>query len=89
MKKGLISAPETARALRRKKAGAASAREVATQAAHEVRHSVASHGVAAYRELLDAVGELVAAEGNALYADTERAVRGRVVFHATEDAHID
>lgn len=40
-------------------------------------------------QLLDAVGSLVAAEGNALYAATERAVRGRVIFHAAaEDAYI-
>lgn len=46
--------------------------------------------MAAYRALLDATGMLVAAAGNALYAATERAVRGRVVFHAAaDDAVID
>jgi DNA-binding GntR family transcriptional regulator len=68
----------------------ASTRDDAARAAREAAHGIAEHSVAAYRALLDAVGGLVAAQGNTLYADTERAVRGRVIFHAAaEDAHID
>lgn len=76
-------------ALQRAEAAPASARKTAAQAAREAERGITSHDVAAYRALLDAIGALVTAEGNALYADTERAVRGRVVFHAAaEDAHI-
>jgi len=72
-------------ALQRAEAAPASARKVAAQAAGKAGDGLANHDVAAYRALLDAIGALVAAEGNALYADTERAVRGRVVFHAAAD----
>lgn len=67
-----------------------SGRQAAAQAAREAERSITYHDIAAYRALLDAIGTLVAAQGNALSADTERAVRERVVFHAAaEDAHID
>lgn len=67
----------------------ATARKAAAKAGRNAADALAAHDLAAYRAVLDAVGELVATEGNALYAATERAVRGRVIFHAAaEDAHI-
>lgn len=77
-------------AIQRVDAASASASEDAARAAREAQRGIAEHDVTAYRALLDAVGALVAAQSNALYADTERAARGRVIFHAAaEDAHID
>lgn len=77
-------------ALQRAEAAPASARKAAAQAAREAERGITSHDIAAYRALLDAIGAPVTAEGNALYANTERAVRGRVVFHAAaEDAYVD
>lgn len=65
-------------ALQRVEAAPASARKAAAQAAREAESGITSHNIAAYRALLDTIGALVAAGGNALYADNERAVRGRV-----------
>lgn len=77
-------------AIDRAKSAPANARNVAARAADEASDGLINHDIAAYRLLLDAIGALVAANGNVLYADTERAVRGRVVFHAAaDDAHID
>jgi len=68
----------------------ANARSSAATAASALQDDLAAHDVAAYRALLDAAGTLVASGGNALYAATERAVRGRVIFHAAaEDVVID
>lgn len=39
--------------------------------------------ITAYRLLQDELGLIVAGLGNALFADTERAARGRVKFHAS------
>jgi DNA-binding GntR family transcriptional regulator len=70
-------------------AAPATARRAAAKAGRNAADALAAHDLAAYRTVLDAVGAIVAAEGNALYAATERAVRGRVIFHAAaEDAHI-
>lgn len=68
----------------------AAARKAAAEAGRDLADALATHDLAAYRAVLDAVGALVAADGNELYAATERAVRGRVTFHAAaEDARID
>jgi hypothetical protein len=85
----LLDALHTA-AIERAKSAPANARKIAARAADETCVGLTNHVIAAYRALLEAIGALVAAEGNALYADTERAFRGRVVFHAAaEDASID
>ncbi|RUQ09441.1 GntR family transcriptional regulator [Curtobacterium sp. HSID17257] len=77
-------------AIARADTASAHTRKVAATAGGEVADSLAAHDLAAYRTLLDTVGALIAAQGNALYAATERAVRGRVIFHAAAaDAHID
>ncbi|MDM7886577.1 hypothetical protein QUG92_15810 [Curtobacterium sp. RHCKG23] len=71
-------------------AAPATARKAAAKLGRDAADALAAHDLAAYRALLDAVGALVVAQGNALYAATERAVRGRVAFHAAaEDAHVD
>lgn len=49
-----------------------------------------AHDLDAYRALQDELGRLIAGMRNVLYSDTERAVRGRVKFHAAaEGAAID
>ncbi|WP_083393095.1 GntR family transcriptional regulator [Curtobacterium sp. MMLR14_010] len=79
-----------ARAIQSAGAVPASARLAAATTARELQGGLAAHDVAAYRALLEATGTLVATIGNALYAATERAVRGRVIFHAAaDDAVID
>jgi DNA-binding GntR family transcriptional regulator len=51
----------------------------------KLRAGLEAHDLSAYRSLQDALGSIIASTGNQLYSDTERAVRGRVKFHAAAD----
>lgn len=50
--------------------------------AEALRDRLQDEDVDAYRELQDVLGDLTAALGNGLMAETEHAVRGRMKFHA-------
>lgn len=67
-----------------------SAVKTARASIKKLQPGLEAHDLNAYRSLQDALGSIIASTGNQLYSDTERAVRGRVKFHAAaEDSEID
>lgn len=60
----------------------ATPRRALQKRAEALRDRLQDEDVEAYRELQDVLGDLTAALGNGLMAETEHAVRGRVKFHA-------